>query len=268
MRVGEQSHRYLLSTEFQMNTLLSNVAFVTTLLLQVLVLYLLSQQRLQRRFFWFLAYIVYELCESALRFATVGNHDLYYRVYWLTAIGGVVFTVLAFRESFLNIFRVYTRLRWFTRTIWGCVGLALLYAVLKAWLFPPVNRGWQTQAIIGLELALEYSLSVVGILYFACMGFFKIRGHHWESGVILGFTIYASLAICGFLTRSIFGQRFNLVSTWTPALAYLIGGLTWVLELSRPENKPSSLPRNLTIDDLTKVEQYISTLGRLFGRKP
>lgn len=251
-----------------MDALLNKVILVATLALQFLVLFLLIKRRLQRRFFWFFSYIVYELCESALRFATVGNQTLYFKVYWLTAMGGVLFMVLAVQESFLNLFRLHTRFRWFTWVLWSCIGLALLYAVLKAWLFPPIYRQWQTQAIIGLELAVEYSLSVVGILYFACMGFFKIRGHYWESGIMLGFTIYASLAICGFLTRSIFGRKFSIVSEWLPAVAYVLGEFTWAVELSRPENKPSIPPRNLTIDDLTKVEQYISALGRLFGRKP
>jgi len=178
----------------------------------------------------------------------------------------VLFVVLAVRESFLNVFRPYTRLRLFTGTVWVCVGLALLYAVLKAWLFPPVNRGWQTAAIIGLELAEQYSLCAVGILYFACMRLFRIRGYQWESGIMLGFTIYMALAPGGFLTRSILGTRFRLVSEWLPAVAYIMGEATWVLTLSRSEPQPGSAPA-LTVDHLEVLEDYVKALGRLFGGK-
>ena len=250
-----------------MEQLLNKLALITTSALQFVVLYLLVKRRLQKRFFWFLAYIIYELCESAARLVVAGNQPLYFDVYWLTAAGGVIFTVMAVRESFLNVFWVHTRIRWFTRVTWGCVGVALLYAVLKAWLFPPVHGGWQTAAIIGSELAVAYSVSAVAIVYFVFRWVFRISGQEWESGVMWGFAIYESLALAGFVTRSIFGSRYRIVSEWLPAVAYIIGAVTWMLELSRDEPEVTSPPRISTVDELGKMEEYIKALGQMFRRK-
>ena len=249
-----------------MEPLLTKIALITTSALQLVVLYLLITRRLQKRFFWFLIYITYELCESALRLAASGNRPLYFKVYWSTAAVGVVLTVMAVRESFLNVFWVHARLKWFAIVTWGCVGLALLYAVLKAWLFPPVHGGWQTAAVIGSEVAVEYAISAVVILYFVFRWIFRIRGQEWESGVLVGFGIYECLALGGFLTRSIFGSRYRIVSEWLPAVAYIIGELTWVLVLVRDE--PEVTPRrDSSVDDLREMGQYIRVLGRMFRRK-
>src|SRR5579864_957863 len=205
-----------------MEALATKLVLVLTVSLQLVILIILIRRQLLRRFPWFSIYIGYELVQDSLRLAVAGNRGLYFKVYWVTAATSLVFTVLAVGESFLNVFRLHTRLRWFTRTVWACVGLALLYASLKAWFFPPVNRGWQTAAVIGSEVAVEYSISAVVLVYFGFRWIFRIRGQEWESGVMVGFGIYECLALGGFLTRSIFGSRYRIVSEWLPALAYII----------------------------------------------
>lgn len=78
-----------------MHALLAQISIAISAGLELAILYRLTKGRLQRRFFWFLAYIVYELCELGIRFATAANRGLYLKVYWLTAAGGVILTVLA-----------------------------------------------------------------------------------------------------------------------------------------------------------------------------
>ena len=250
-----------------MEALLNKIILLLSVGLQFAILAILIRSHLLRRFLWFSIYIAYVLIEAAVRFAAAGNPSLYFKVYWLTSAGGLIFLVLAVRESFLNVFWIHTRLRWFTRITWLCVGLALLYAVLKAWFFPPVHGGWQTAAIIGSEVAVEYSVSVVAILYFVFRWVFKIRGQEWESGVMAGFAIYECLALVGSLTRSVFGSKYRIVSEWLPAVAYIVGEVTWVLALSRhePEEKP---PVGISgVDELRRMDDYIKVLGRMFRRK-
>jgi|SRR5579864_2373415 len=250
-----------------MESLLNKVALVLSVGLQLTVLVILIRRHLLRRFFWFSVYIAYVLIEAAVRFAVAGNASLYFKVYWLTSAGGLAFLVLAVRESFLNVFWIHTRIKWFTRVTWGCVGLALVYAVLKAWFFPPMHGGWQTAAIIGSELAVEYSISAVAIVYFVSRWAFRIRGQEWETGVMWGFAIYESLALCGSLTRSIFGTKYRIVSEWLPAVAYIIGEVTWVLELRRDEPEETPPAGISAVDELGKMDDYIKVLGRMFRRK-
>jgi hypothetical protein len=249
-----------------MEALLTKIVLILSVGLQFIILAILVRRRLVRRFFWFFLYIAYVLIEAAVRFAVAGNEDLYFKVYWVTSAAGLVFLVMAVRESFLNVFWVHARLKWFAIVTWSCVGLALVYAILKAWLFPPVHGGWQTAAIIGSEVAVQYSISAVAIVYFVFRWIFGIRGQEWESGVMAGFAIYEVLALCGSLTRSVFGSRYRIVSEWLPAVAYIIGELTWVLVLVRDE--PEVTPgRDSTVDDLREMDQYIKVLGRMFRRK-
>ncbi|HEY6352534.1 MAG TPA: hypothetical protein VI636_24310 [Candidatus Angelobacter sp.] len=228
---------------------------------------ILVRRRLLRRFFWFSLYIVYVLIEAAVRFAVAGNEDLYFKVYWVTSAAGLVFLVMAVREGFLNVFWVHARLKWFAGITWGCVGLALLYAMLKAWFFPPVHGGWQTAAIIGSEVAVEYCVTAVAAVYFVFRWIFKIRGQEWETGIMWGFAIYESLALVGSITRSILGSKYRIVSEWLPPVAYIIGELTWVLELRRDEPEVTAPAEELAVDYLRNMEDYIRVLGRMFRRK-
>lgn len=250
-----------------MEGFITKAVLAATLTLQVYVLVLLIRKRLHRRFLWLLAYIGYELIESALRLSVSGNKSLYWTVFWWTEIGDVGLMVLAFGESFLNTFREYKRLRWFVAIVWSCIGAALLYALFKALIFPPIQANRRGTIIIGLEVAINFALGVVAILYFGLTALFKIKDHQWESGIISGFSIYVAFGIFGYLIRSMFGKRFGLLNTWLSPIGYLLAEVTWVLELSRSERKPSVPIRNLTVDDLTKLGQYSKILERFLGRK-
>lgn len=251
-----------------MEALATKLSLGIPIALQVLILFLLIKQRLRQRFFWFLIYISYELIQTLLRLSVSGNRTLYLTIYWFTEIGDVTFTVLAFREGFLNVFRKYTRLRWFVAVIWSLIGATLLYSLLNALVAPPAQADRRFAIIITLEVAISFALSVVGILYFTLTALLRIKGHRWESGVISGFTIYVALSVCGFLIRSIFGNKFPVLSTWLSPIGYILAVATWALELARPE-RPSSVPsRELTVDDLTNLEQYSKTLERVLGKKP
>jgi hypothetical protein len=250
-----------------MEHLFGAVSQIASIGLEVVILIILLRRRLQNRFLWFLVYIAYELFESVVRFAVLENKHLYWNVYWWTEIGDVGFMVLAFGESFLNTFKEYTRLRWFVAIVWSCIGASLLYALFKALVFPPVQANRRGAIIIDLEVAINFALIIVGILYFALQALFKIKGRQWESSVIAGFGIYIVAAIFRFLIRSIFGTRFRLLNTWFVPVGYLLAEIIWVLELSRPERKPPVPIRNLTVDDLTKLGQYSKILERFLGRK-
>lgn len=251
-----------------MDSLLTNLVLAATLGLQLVILYLLLRGGSRRRFPWFLTYIVYEICETIVRFSAAGNRPLYFKVYWITAIGGSILSILAVAESFLHVFWMYARLRWFTWIVWGCVALALVYSAFKAWLFPPVQANRIQTLIIGLEVAVDYSIGIVGILYFVLVLFARIKDHQRESGIISGFTTIAVVSVLGALIRSVFGrEKFPILNRWLGSVAYLIAEVEWILALIRQERQVAPPPQNFTIKDVTMFDQYIRILGRLLGRK-
>lgn len=248
-----------------MDTLLNKLALAAAFGLQLVVLSVLIRKRLHRRFPWFLIYVAYSLLEAVLRLASAGNRDLYYHVYWLTTIGDSICSVLAVRESFLNVFRAYTRLRWFIWTVWICIVFAVLYAIYKAWVFPPMQANRRATIVIGLQFGLDCTMAAIGLLYFGLRRLVEIKGREWESGIISGFFIYAACETMPLVARSAFGARFGTASKWTPAIAYLIAEIGWAVILSRPETPITPKP-DLTIDDLTKLDQHRGALDRFLGR--
>lgn len=249
-----------------MDALLNKLVIAVSIGLQLFILFTVIRKRLHRRFLWFELYIIYELCEAAVRFTVAGNKAVYFNVYWLTAVGGVAFSVLAIRESFLNVFRAYTRLRWFVWFVWGCIGLAVLYAVFKAWVFPPTPASRRGAVIIGLQLGVDFTVAVIGLVYFGLVRFFRIRNHQWESGIMAGFLIYAVFELLPLASRSIYGTRFKTAREWVPAIAYIIAEIGWAVVLSRPERKISR-PGDLTVDDLAQLDQDSEFLARFLGRR-
>jgi hypothetical protein len=250
-----------------MADLLNRAFLVATFMLQVLVLRLIVKRGLQTRFRWFLIYIVYGLVESAVRLYVSGDVYIYKWTYWWTEIGEGVLTVLAFRESFLNVFRAQTRLRWFTPILWSGIGLALLYALLRAWIFRPAGFPVRGAVIVGLEVGVNYSLTAAAILYFLMMWMLNAKGFARETGVILGFTIYTALGIMSLLLDSYSKVQFLIFGRWIAPVIYVVAELEWLVTFVRKEEQVRVPFRDLTIDDLGKLGDYIRVLSHLLGRK-
>lgn len=250
-----------------MEDTLNKIVLALSIVLQMTIIVILARRRMQRRLPWFFIYITYALIETLVRFIVAGNKKVYFNVYWLTSILGVMFSLMAVRESFVNVFRVYARYEWFTRLVWGCVGVAVLYSLFRAWAFPPVRAGRLATVIIDLELAVNYSLAFVGVVYFVLVRFQQIRQHQWESAVISGFATIGTLMSIATMTRAVFGTQ--LFSRWAGAVGYVLAEIEWAFVLSQPERETPKWVRDrkLSIDDLTRLDDYIRVLQRIVGRK-
>src|SRR5262249_4162764 len=117
-----------------------------------------------------------------------------------------------------------------------------------------------------LQLGVDYTVAIMGLLCLGLMQFFKIKGREWEAGIVSGFTIYAVCEISALVSQYVFGTRFKTAREWLPAIAYIVAAIEWVVALSRPEYKVSR-PRDLTVDDLAQLDEYSESLARFLGRK-
>lgn len=244
---------------------LTALSLAIPILLQLCILALLFRLRLQRRFIWFCTYISYELITATLKLAVSGNPAMYFKVYWTTEIFDVFLTFTAVRESFLHVFWQETRLRWFRWIFWTCIGAAVSYAGWKAWAYPPAQAGRLVTLIVDLEFTFDCIIAVIGLLYFALTALSGIIEHHRESGIIFGFGINATVAMAGFLTRSVFGMRFRSLSEWLPALAYLLAELTWTVELLRPRRTVAE--PEVSLQRISRaLDGYIEVFRKYFGR--
>jgi len=247
--------------------ILTVLSLAVTIVLPGCILALLLRRRLQRRFLWFFVYTLYVLLEDIIRLAVSGNPEMYFKVYWSTEIVDAALTVLALRESFLSIFWLETRLRWFRWVLSSGVALAVAYGVFEAWALPPRQAGRLVTVILDLEFALGIVISVFGLLYASSIRLFGILEHQRASAIILGFTANASIANFGWLTRSVFGTRFRLLSEWVPAVAYIVAEAIWTRDLLRPEWKIPE-PTQTVEEMLATVNRSIAILHKYLGREP
>jgi hypothetical protein len=245
---------------------LTALSLILTIALEVLILALLFRRRLCTRFPWFSAYIAYAIVECCLRLAVSGDPQSYFRVYWSTEVGDFVLTVIAVRESFIHIFWPETRQRWFKWIFTTGLGVAVIYAAWNVWAHPPEQADRAVTLILDLEFAIGTLLSICGLFYFGLIRLFGVLEHQRESGIILGFTINASIATFSWITRSTFGTRFRIVSEWIPAVAYIVAETTWIRELLRPER---TLPEpSVTLEEMNQaLGGYIELFQRYLRRE-
>ncbi len=244
---------------------------VIPICLLMAILTLLIKRGVQQRFRWFLIYVIYQLFEAILRLIVSGNKHAYFLVYWITSALAVILTVLAVRESFLNVLWAFARLRWFQRAFWICIGLAVTYSLLKAYLQPSTHGPLFVAIILHAEQTFEYLVCAAALFFFGAVHWFNIKKYQWEYRVMLGFLAIAVLANFGVLTRSIFGTRYGTVSEWFPAIAYIVGAFTWLLGFSLREYKDESKPPvDLTpeqiVAELDRYQQFI-TRARVWVRR-
>lgn len=232
--------------------------------LQMCILGLLIWRKLQKRFPWFFVYILYALLEAILRLSVAGSRNTYFIVYWSTAVPGVVLTILALRESFLSIFWPETRFHWFRWVFWGFIVITLAYAGWQAWALPSKQTTRFLSVILQFESGLDIGISIFGLLYAAAIALFGILEHQRETAIILGFTANASISIFGWITRSVFGTRFRLLSEWIPAIAYIIAEVIWTKDLLRAERRLPE-PRQSLEQMSELVDRYIAIVHRYLG---
>jgi hypothetical protein len=246
--------------------ILTALSLAIPILFQICILTLLVRRGLQRRFAWFFAYILYVLIEAVLRLAFSGSRNAYFAVYWSTGVVDVVLTVAALRESFLAIFWPEARLRWFKWIFWICISATLGYAIVAAWLSPPHQASRLVAIIIDCNIGIQYLVAVVGMLYFCLTRLFTVWEYNWESGIVLGFGVNATIEAGAQLFRSAFGTRFAWVSTWLPAVSYIVAELTWVWTFLQPERQ---LPEpDLTLEQMNQaLDNYMAIAQKYLRMK-
>lgn len=143
---------------------------------------------------------------------------------------------------------------------------AMMYAGWEAWALPPKQAGVLVKVILRLEFTLDIVISTFGLLYAGAIGLFGILEHQRATAIILGFTANSSIAMFGWITRSVFGTKFRTLSEWIPAVAYIVAEAIWVRDLLRQERE---LPHpKQTLEHMSEVmNKYIVILHRYLGRE-
>jgi len=240
-----------------MRTLLV-LSLLIPIVLQLCIVFLLFRRKLQNRFFWFTIYSFYILLEATARLVVSGNEHLYFETYWFSSLLDLALEAVAIWESFRGVLWLESKQRWFHVLFWVSIGLVLGYVGLRAYFFPPQGATRVEQIILDLEIAKDYLIAALGLLYFGLVRFFKVIGHQRESSVIWGFGADAVFAILGYSFRSTFGTRFFFLTGLLPAIGYIVAELAWTRDLLREEQK---VPEpEISLEELAVAMKYYTQL--------
>lgn len=231
------------------------------------ILGFLFWRKLQSQLPCFLVYSAYALLEHSLRLFVSGDGVLYFRVYWFTEIGDIVLMLVAIGESFLNVFWLESKLRWFNVVFWSCLGIALAYACARAWLLPPRQAEPLMTVILNVEFAVAVVISAFGLLYGAGVRLFGMIGHQRETGIIFGFGMNATLLVFACLLRSTFGTKVRFLSDWVPAVSYLLAEAIWVWTMARREQEIPELDDETLVELNQALGHYVGLVNTYLGRE-
>jgi len=241
-----------------------------TLTLQVWIITLLVKKKLAKRFVWFLIFVAFATFEGILRwrvFAVQGNNHTYFVVYWSTEPFRALLTFCALGESFRQVLRPFTRLRWFRWIFSISIALSLFYWLWQSWAHPPADSNWLMALVLKLDLTAVYVPIAVPLLYFGLIELFGVTRHQRQSGIILGLLIIAVAEVVAVIPRAVFGIKAAAFVVWIPQIGYILAEIIWVLELTQPEPPPDPRLAKLTPKEVHEVlGHYLRTLKDL-GKK-
>jgi hypothetical protein len=203
--------------------------------LEVWILVFVWKRKLYRNYPLFSICILYLVLQTLLRSALFSSPSLYFSVYWVTAPLEVILTLLAAHESFMKVFGNFYLLWWFRFLFPSAIITALAYSGCNAYMHPPINTNPTGMAIISAQMASQYVILGISVLFFSLVKFLNIRWRVYEYRFVLGFGISAlGMAFAGAL-RSEFGTKFAFFNEMLPPVAYVVALLVWLSAVRETE---------------------------------
>jgi hypothetical protein len=207
---------------------------LTPVVLQMLLVALLVRRAMHRRLRFFFVYTLFSIIRQLVGVLLLKNYNYFY-YYWFSEAISVLLIFLALYEVFRLVFRNFYDIPGFS-FLFPILGVAMLVmASLRAIFWPPAGSQRIVATIIGLEISVGFLQVGVFALFILLVRFFRTRGRQYAFGVALGFGIIAAGTLTIFIIRSEIGTKFNIIVRNTPAVAYIIAVMVWLLAFIKPQ---------------------------------
>lgn len=231
---------------------------LTPPVLQMLLLALLVWRSMHQNLRLFFVYTTFSIVRQLVGVMLLKKRYYFY-YYWATEAASVILIFLALYEVFRLVFRNFYTSPSF-RLLFPVLGIfILLVAALRAIFWKSADTDGIVATIIGLEISVGFLQVGVFAVFFLLVRFFRTHGRQYAFGVALGFGVIAAGTLAIFLLRSEIGTKFNIFVRYTPALAYIIAVLVWLITFGKPqphypwqEGEPALDPEEL----ITELKQY------------
>jgi hypothetical protein len=217
-----------------MGTLDLSLSLLGPILAGVLAVILL-RRKVHREFPFFFMYVVFAILAAAVRLSVSGDYQLYFKVFWTTALLYNALALLALYEVFREVFFAFYELWWWFRLVFPGVALiAITIAVIRTILHPPVEATSLIGAILSSSRIVNYLEAILFALFFLLVLLLGVSRRSYPFGIVEGFGIAALGALVAYGLRSEFGTKYNMFAKYAPSVAYVLGVLVWLDTFRRP----------------------------------
>lgn len=208
---------------------------IAGLIVDIWLLVVVHRQRIRKQLPWFAFYVAWGvLLQTTQIVVWKVIPRLYIPVYWWMEAVAVVLIVGAVRESFLRIFRGFTRMRWFRWTVSGVIAAVVAYSAWKAIYAPPVQGNRLTALVIGSEFLFRWGIAIIALLTTILSFLLNEPMDTWEDAVITGFGLASAAFVISVIWVSFFGMKYLFLSKYIPSMGYFIAAFMWIRVFSRP----------------------------------
>jgi hypothetical protein len=236
-------------------------------LVGALLVAILVRRKIYRAFPCFFLYVSSSIGFPILRLCVSSDYELFFQVYWSTEAIYVFLALLALHEVFRKVFSAFyeKRLFWlfFPAVVIAISALAVIYRFGS----PPAQANQVISLIISLGMAVNLVQAFLFVLFFVLVWFNGIGWREYPFGIVMGFAAIATVTFTATWARSEFGTKLNPVSSYAPAVAYILAVILWLKTFLRPPEPEPQWRLKITPEQLLEeMRQYSKILERLRGR--
>lgn len=240
------------------------ISLTVALVLEVWLASLLLRRRIPRVFPIFFAYIAYSILASATQLWAISDYRTYYFVYWGNEAVGVALSIFAVWEVFRWVFALFWLRSWFRWAFYGSIVLGLALAISNAMLSPPAHMHPFSALIFSAGITVRFTQAAIFGLFWLLAKSLEIGFRRYAFGIMLGFGVSSIGTLIAWITRSVFGTRFDMLASYLPPVAYIFALVFWlhVFMQAEPPEAERSLP--LKPEELAEqIRQYTKILKKL-----
>jgi len=232
------------------------------------LLIIIHRKHVRSQLPWFVLYVAWGvLSTSILLGALATSPQSYLAVYWWMEPVWLVLMVGAVRESFLRIFRGFTRMSWFRWSVSGVIAAVVAYSAWKAVYAPPAQGNWLTSFFVGAEFMFHWGIAAIGLLTMLLSWLVKEPTNSREDAVVTGFAINSGTVIAHTVIVSFFGTKYIFLSRYLPSVGYFLAIFLWVWVFSRPVEGYGFKELGMGPEDMLKeIRRYREAALRMRGK--
>lgn len=240
---------------------------LVALIMAALLAAVLVRRKANREFPFFFLYVCSSVVLPVLTLSVRNNYRLFFLVFWGTEAVYVVLALLALYEVFRKVFAAFYEKRWFWLFFPSVVIAISALAVIYRLGSPPAQANQIMSFIISMRMAVNLVQALVFVLFFLLVWFNGIGWREYPFGIVMGFGAIAIVTFAATWARSEFGTRLNVVSSYAPAVAYIVAVILWLKTFLRPPVPEPQWRLKITPEQLLEeIRQYTKILGKLRGR--